>query len=108
MSNMKCPNCSWSGSIGELIHTTDLIHRLSPGDIVPEGECPECGALVSDGGPLIEAAPKLLVRLSAITYAAKIVEDNWSRGDLAAAVRELAHQSSEARLLLDEIAGRKS
>src|SRR5215475_4876883 len=42
----KCNNCEWEG-IPEtgLSEVPDLLERIEPGEIVPSGECPECGAL---------------------------------------------------------------
>ena len=41
--------CGWSGPVKELgcqfDEITDFFTRVSPGEIVPVGECPECGAL---------------------------------------------------------------
>lgn len=45
----KCQNCDWEGTesqLGqELCNVPDLFQRISPGELVPVGECPECGAL---------------------------------------------------------------
>ncbi len=43
-----CGNCSWQGPLAaakELAHVPELAQRLTPGDEVPAGECPKCGAL---------------------------------------------------------------
>jgi hypothetical protein len=39
-----CPNCTWRGT--ELDGVDDLFDRVNPGELMPAGECPECGALV--------------------------------------------------------------
>ncbi len=39
-----CQNCEWKGTEAELAPYSDMEKRLEPGDTVPEGECPECGA----------------------------------------------------------------
>lgn len=41
----ECANCEWSGMVGQTHVIKDLASRLEPGNIVPAGECPECGAL---------------------------------------------------------------
>lgn len=47
MTTCTCDNCGWTGHTGELrcdlTTTPDLNVRLTPGSIVPAGECPECG-----------------------------------------------------------------
>lgn len=42
-----CPTCDWTGHTYSLkdLTTADLA-SLKPGDTVPQGKCPECGALV--------------------------------------------------------------
>ncbi len=60
---------------------------------------PERGTLASwesDDYRLRKAAPDLLTALQDQTEAAKAVIDNWEKGDLAAAVRDLAASMSEA------------
>tara|TARA_Y100000590_G_scaffold20974_2_gene24401 strand:- start:11101 stop:11259 length:159 start_codon:yes stop_codon:yes gene_type:complete len=40
---LSCDNCDWTGN--EANEISDLSLRVDPGGEVPEGECPECGAL---------------------------------------------------------------
>jgi hypothetical protein len=40
-----CDNCDWQGVAQELDDIADAQERLTPGDEVPAGQCPECGAL---------------------------------------------------------------
>lgn len=41
-----CDNCTWQGDPTiELEEIPDLAMRLDPGEEVPSGECPKCGAL---------------------------------------------------------------
>jgi hypothetical protein len=42
---VSCDNCDWEGVAEDLEITSDLEERISPGDIVPAGECPECNCL---------------------------------------------------------------
>jgi hypothetical protein len=42
----QCPNCDWKGHEEELKEAKDLSRRMEPGDTMPDGECPRCGALV--------------------------------------------------------------
>lgn len=44
----RCQNCQkvWAlNSLVELSKVKNLLDRVSPGEIVPAGECPDCGAL---------------------------------------------------------------
>ena len=60
---VACPNCDWKGATSKLDDAQDLLQRLEPGDIVPDGQCPDCGALVCESNPLVAAAPDLLAAL---------------------------------------------
>lgn len=40
-----CQNCDWEGKETELCEIVDLEQRVGPGETMPAGECPECGAL---------------------------------------------------------------
>lgn len=42
----RCPNCEYFGPLVPLAEIEHLAERIDPGEIVPEGECHECGALV--------------------------------------------------------------
>ena len=46
---VACQNCSWRGRLDQLgcqfEDIPDLKERIAPGEIVPAGECPQCGAL---------------------------------------------------------------
>lgn len=46
-----CGNCDWSGPEAELGEVQDLLQRIEPGDTVPDGECPCCGALAFEVKP---------------------------------------------------------
>jgi uncharacterized Zn finger protein (UPF0148 family) len=41
----QCENCDWTGTASELKPIADLEQRVAAGEIMPAGECPECGAL---------------------------------------------------------------
>lgn len=43
----RCGNCEWgTDDPGECRDISDFWGRVTPGEIMPEGECPECGCLV--------------------------------------------------------------
>ena len=44
-SPVSCQCCDWTGRLGELGEIDRLYERVAPGEIMPAGECPECGAL---------------------------------------------------------------
>lgn len=41
----ECPACGWTGPEKSTLAISDLDQRIAPGETVPVGECPECGAL---------------------------------------------------------------
>ena len=49
---VSCQNCDWCGRARQLKvkfpDIPDLAQRVAPGEIVPYGECPKCGALVHE------------------------------------------------------------
>jgi hypothetical protein len=46
---VECQHCGWTGTEDDmprqLAEVPDLLERVAPGEIVPAGECPECGCL---------------------------------------------------------------
>lgn len=57
-----CDNCEWGGAEDECVEAKDLHARLTPGAIVPAGECPECGALAYLIGASAGEAPRQMIR----------------------------------------------
>src|SRR3954468_5859162 len=45
MSYSACQNCDWRGPDEDLREIKDLHQRVDPGERMPSGECPKCGAL---------------------------------------------------------------
>jgi len=45
VTKVKCDNCVWGGNATETLPIENLVLRVTPGGIVPHGECPMCGAL---------------------------------------------------------------
>ena len=43
----RCQNCCWHGTREETLEIHDLGQRVQPGEAMPVGECPECGALAA-------------------------------------------------------------
>lgn len=46
----SCDDCSWAGTVDELQPIKHLHQRVAPGEPMPDGECPSCGALVHADG----------------------------------------------------------
>lgn len=42
---VACDNCGWTGPETDCLEIKDFHSRVEPGECVPFGECPECGAL---------------------------------------------------------------
>ncbi len=42
---VRCSNCEWTGIALDLKDVREIGVRLTPGETVPAGECPKCGAL---------------------------------------------------------------
>jgi len=56
-SGFVCPNCQTSWDTAQALRSAgayewpeipDIFERLEPGDIVPQFDCPYCGALVEE------------------------------------------------------------
>ena len=46
MANLaQCDNCQAVTKIRDLDRIKNIEQRLDPGGVVPDGQCPECGAL---------------------------------------------------------------
>ena len=39
-----CQDCEWQGSVEDVAPLRDAAERVGPGEEMPAGECPECGA----------------------------------------------------------------
>lgn len=61
----RCDNCDWRGLLSAVCPVvSDLEQRTMPGEEVPAGECPECGALAhldESGGESEEPRPVVSV-----------------------------------------------
>lgn len=42
---VACANCDWTGAQSDTAEIRDFWSRVEPGEEMPAGECPECGAL---------------------------------------------------------------
>jgi hypothetical protein len=53
--DVKCQNCEWTGDDSETKNIEDVFDRVEPGEIMPYGECPECGALCHGPSKTVDA-----------------------------------------------------
>lgn len=59
-----CDNCGHKCTAGDLGAIADAQERLYPGETIPAGECPECGACA-----YVIEAPKITTREAALVVA---------------------------------------
>jgi hypothetical protein len=52
----QCQNCEWTGQDADLAPIYDIFERVAPGEPMPSGECPECGALCQPVATQVETA----------------------------------------------------
>jgi hypothetical protein len=45
MTKVKCENCHWTGDADDCGELQNIHERVEPGEIMPYGECPECGCV---------------------------------------------------------------
>ena len=93
---IACPNCNWKGRTDQLSEAQDLLERLDPGDTVPEGQCPECGALVWESNPLIDAAPDLLEVLKSLILTIPDEEEAFTDYDVFKRLRVKIQRANAA------------
>jgi len=82
-----CDTCDWKGHPDKLGAISDVDSRLTPGSVVPAGECPECGALTyiePDTSDIPEAGPAFFEGAK-LTLPARL--DSRQLGTVLAALR---------------------
>ncbi|AXK44051.1 hypothetical protein [Erythrobacter aureus] len=42
---VECQNCDWKGTEDQVEELQDVSERVGPGETMPVGECPKCGAV---------------------------------------------------------------
>ena len=45
MEGYTCQNCGEDWAEASLLEVSDVYERVQPGDVMPDGECPECGGV---------------------------------------------------------------
>lgn len=119
-----CQNCDWRGTESQLDDIQDLHQRVDPGEPMPAGECPECGALCHEIPAdekaiqavqqkvlaqqlLLDQKRRLVTALAELaTAAARIVEDDAK--PTLVHMRELNRSRRRAVQLLDELSPQKT
>ena len=48
---VACQNCDWTGTADEVEPYKDFWERCAPGEIMPYGDCPECGCFCHEAKP---------------------------------------------------------
>lgn len=66
-----CANCEWkTNTIEDVDELTDVVERVHPGDVMPDGQCPKCGMAVfledTAAERIRRAAPELLKALEEV------------------------------------------
>lgn len=65
--HVECANCNWRGEAGDVDPIRDFWSRCSSGEIIPHGDCPECGSFCY-------AAPRVPAEKSVTLTAAEFAE----------------------------------
>lgn len=79
-----CQDCDWQGPASALDMVSEIEERIAAGEIVPAGQCPECGALASldepeaRPGPADVVIPRVL--LQRLVNAADTTAEEWKTG----------------------------
>ena len=82
MDRHECQNCKFMGREEELINPIpDLYQRVGPGEPMPSGECPACGAVCHPTKNKFPAPVRLMIPRDAVDEG----HCEWFQTDLAAA-----------------------
>ena len=77
----RCNNCAFQTDEHEAFSDVEnLRERLEPGDIMPSGQCPECGCFVHEYTAefmVMMAAPRLLAACKAMLDAEALIDDDY-------------------------------
>jgi hypothetical protein len=107
-----CSDCDWTGPAKNLDMVASVEKRISAGEIVPAGECPECGALAHLDEPLARLAPgeiaidrDLLRRLIGWAHNTEVdwqsgINDHTYEADLVGDLGKLSADMKAAETLL--------
>lgn len=69
----SCADCDWTGPASDCEEIADVQLRIAAGEVVPAGQCPDCGALCHlDDTPEQVAAQRLKLAGPAMLAALKV------------------------------------
>ncbi len=72
-----CSNCGWEG-VSDISEIDDLLERVDAGEIMPHGQCPECGALVYDKCTLnLRAVTELTLEVGRTSFTITNAEEGF-------------------------------
>jgi hypothetical protein len=99
-----CANCDWQGSWAETRDVRDFWQRIAPGEVVPAGECPHCGALAH---PLPQPEPpsfrSAIVHLKAARAMLRALRAPKAMVYVSGAIKSAEGAERHARGLADRI-----
>jgi len=87
--NVACQDCDWTGTESQCKEIDDFHERVSAGEIMPYGQCPECGALCHAEAP--DYVPTTLYLSAA---------DHVRTGKTKTFAMELCHEPSSLKIAL--------
>lgn len=96
----ECSDCSWKGPASMTVMISDIQERVSPGEIVPVGECPKCGCLAhyqDEKAPSWSAQRKLYEANQLLKAIAEYPANGNSDPDVMAAALDAIREAAQAR-----------
>lgn len=102
----RCMSCDWTGPESAIetpyFWINDLSQRIFPNELVPAGECPECGCLASrDMSPVERRNLLLALKAKGLTYD-EVVECLGVKADDSPAAAAAKQQYASDDLEFDE------
>jgi len=104
---VTCDNCEWTGLANDLLPISNFDQRVPPGELVPAGECPECGCLahivtaVNCHADLLAA----LEEIASFTYDRELIDGQEFDMESDDAVETLGHCIEQARAAVAKARG---
>lgn len=111
MAKVKCANCEWAGTADQCEPYRDFWSRVEVGEIIPHGDCPECGAFCyADTPAQPDTAAALAVAISGIASLVSQLEQSkagdlgaYSPDEAAAIIRTADAVATQGRALLNRL-----
>lgn len=77
-TKVQCQNCDWHGTASQLSDIDDIEQRISPGEVVPAGQCPKCDALAHLASNPAWVKTRDLDAETVLLIAQEITPDLWT------------------------------